>query len=92
MNGSVVQSQTDCSVPPGSVLGPLKFVAYAEDLPSVIKKHELDHHLYADDTQITDHLQLKQAAAAITNIERCGESVRVWCTYNACSSTLPNRR
>ena len=67
----------DCSVPQGSVLGPLKFV---EDLPSVIEKHELAHHLYADDTQITDHLQLTQAAAAITNIERCVESVQVWCT------------
>ena len=70
----------DCSVPLGSVLGPLKFVAYAEDLPSVIEKHELYHHLYADDTQITDHLQLTQAAATITNIERCIESVHVWCT------------
>ena len=46
-------------------------IAYTEDLPPVIEKHELDHHLYADDTQIADYLQLTQAAAAITNIERC---------------------
>ena len=64
----------------GPVRGPLKFVPYTEDLPSVIEKHELDHHLYADDTQIVDHLQLTQAAAVITNIERCVESVHVWCT------------
>ena len=61
----------DCSVPQGSALGLLKFIAYTEDLPSVIEKHELDHHLYADNTQIADHLQLTQAAAANTNIERC---------------------
>ena len=65
----------DCTVPQGSVLGPLKFVAYTEDLLSVIEKHELAHQLYADDTQIANHLQLTQAAAAITNIDRCVESV-----------------
>ena len=69
-----------CSVPYGSVIGPLKFVAYTEDLPSVIEKQERAYHLYADDTQIADHLQLTQAAAAMTNIERCVESVHVWCT------------
>ena len=70
----------DWIVPQGSVIGPLKFIAYTEDLPSVIEKHELDHHLYADDTQIADHLQLTQAAAAITNIERCVKSIHVCCT------------
>ena len=60
----------DCSVTQCSVLGPLKFVAYTEDLPLAIEKQEFDHHLYADDTKIAD-LQLTQAAAAITNIERC---------------------
>ena len=71
----------DCSVPQGSVLDSLKFVAYTENLASVIEKHELDHHLYADDTQIADHLQLTQDAAAITNIERCVKSVHAWCTF-----------
>ena len=70
----------DCGVPQGSVLSPLKFVADTEDLPSVIDKNELAHHLYANDTQIADHLQLTQPAAAITNIERCVESVHIWCT------------
>ena len=70
----------DCSIPQGSVLGPLKFVAYIEELPSVIETYELAHHLYSDDTRIADHFQLTQAAAAITNIEHCVESVHVWCT------------
>jgi hypothetical protein len=41
----------DCSVPQGSVLGPQGFIAYTDDLACLIDRHELGHHLYADDAQ-----------------------------------------
>ena len=43
-----------CSIPQGSVLGALKFVTYTEDLPAAIQRFVIDHHLYADDTQLSD--------------------------------------
>ena len=49
----------DCSIQ-GSILGPLIVVICVDDLPAVIEKHELANHLYADDTQIVDHLQLSK--------------------------------
>jgi len=36
----------------GSVLGPLLFTLHNTPLSSLIHNHKLDHHLYADDTQV----------------------------------------
>ena len=39
----------DCSIPQGSVLGPLKFVSYTEDSAELITSHQLGYHLYSSD-------------------------------------------
>jgi len=51
--GSCTPSFTvDCSVPQGSVLGPLEFVVYMEDIVQLAADHNTSSNLYADDTQL----------------------------------------
>ena len=40
------------SVPQGSVLGPVEFISYSEDVVSVFHNHQLAYHLFADDKQL----------------------------------------
>ena len=38
--------EIDCSVPQGSVFGPVKFAAYTEDSVDVVDRHQTRLHLY----------------------------------------------
>ena len=67
----------DCSVPQGSVLGPVKFISYTEDVISVFKKHGVRHHLYADDKQFYVDVPISNIA---TTLQDCVSDVSGWCS------------
>ena len=46
----------------------------------MIAQHVIDHHLYADDTQLADGPPITSVAASIANIEKYVEAVHVWCS------------
>jgi len=69
----------DCSVPQGSVLGPVKFAAYTEDIVDLIERHDVRSHLYADDTQLYDCCKLDGVPEIQSRLSGCVSAVAQWC-------------
>lgn len=55
-----------CGVPQGSILGPLLFVLYVNDINSILKYCK--YHMYADDLQIYLHFEINSVNDCINKI------------------------
>ena len=69
-------------VPRGSVLGPLLFTLYTTPLSSIISRHAIPHHLYADDSQLYVSFASGDSAAALNGLQACLASVQSWMLTN----------
>ena len=74
--------QLTCSVPQGSVLGPIEFCLYMLPLGTILKYHKVQYHIYADDTQIYMSFKLTHNSKLITSINACVSDLRTWMITN----------
>jgi hypothetical protein len=69
----------DCSVPQGSVLGPLEFIAYTEEVTRVIQEDGVEHHLYADDMQLYANGKPRDVAVIRHRLGDCADHLKSCC-------------
>jgi len=61
-----------------SVLGPLLFILYTDDVNQVVAKHGLQLHQYADDCQVFVTTSVDDVALAVDRLARCLSDVGDW--------------
>ena len=69
----------------GSVLGPILYSMYTPPLTDITSKHNMNHHFYADDSQIYLSFMLSAEGEPTTSklrIESCIHDVNNWMSAN----------
>ena len=69
-------------IPQGSILGPIIYTLYTTPLGNIIKKHKLNYHMYADDTQLYLSIEPSNIHDLVYSLENCIEDVKTWMTEN----------
>jgi len=64
------------------VLGPLLFILYTTPLSTLISLLSLNHHLYADDTQLFFSFYPSVFDSSITHLQDCLQKISSWMAAN----------
>ena len=69
-------------VPQGSVLGPILFCIYTLPLGQIMRHHNVDFHLFADDTQLFLSFSIPELHSTCRQMELCIADINAWMASN----------
>ena len=55
---------------------------YTADLPSLVVRHDLQPHLYADDTHVYGSCRAEEVGTFINRLTKCVDDVALWMRAN----------
>jgi len=60
------------------VLGPLEFISYTEELAEVFSRYAVSYHMFADDKQLSDSVDVSETGAVISHLSACVSDTGDW--------------
>ena len=76
------KSSLDFGFPQGSALGRFGFKLYTKPITAIARKHNVQIHLYSDNTQLYLPFQPDQSEEAMKQLDACVEGIRQWMENN----------
>ena len=70
-----------CGLPQGSILAPSLFSLYMLPLGTILRRHRVSFHCYADDTQIYVPIKINDSSA-LSSLLGCLDGVKFWLDQN----------